>query len=101
MATLSRTEEGIRREAKAQDDQGDTNNGSTGGQEGEVDSLGKIIAEVAPAAPARALPGQLARCQRSEPPLSLLAPTQLTALEPGLGRHLCGGMQIFVKLINI
>ena len=66
-ATLSRAEEGSRREAKAQDNQG---NAKTRNTEGEVDSLGKILAEAASAAPARALPGQLARCQRSKPPLS-------------------------------
>ena len=51
--------------------------------------------------PARPLPGQLPRCQQSEPPLSPRVPTQPTTLEPRLGRRLCGGMQIFIKIINI
>ena len=100
-ATLSRAEEGSRREAKTRDNQGNTKTGMAGEQLGKVDSLSKILAEAASAAPARALPGQLAQCQRSKPPLSSQAPTQPTTLEPGLGRRLCGGMQIFVKIINI
>ena len=99
-ATLSRAEEGSQREAEAQDNQGDAKTRSVGGQEGEVDSLGKILAEAASAAPARALPGQLAQRQQSAPPLSPRVPTPSTTLEPRLGRHLHGGMQIFVKIIS-
>ena len=99
-ATVNKVEEGSQREAEARDDQGDDKTGSTGGQEVEVDSLGKILAGAAPAAPARALPGQLSQCQRSKPPLSPPTPTQPAALEPGLGRHLRGGMQIFMKTKN-
>src|SRR3990170_476146 len=44
-ATLSRAEEGSRREAEARDNQGNTKTRNTGEQEGEVDSLGKILAE--------------------------------------------------------
>ena len=101
MATLSREEEGSRREAEAQDNQGNAKTGNTGEQEGKVDSLGKILAEAASAASARALSGQLARRQQSEPPLGPRVPTQPTTLEPRLGRRLCGGMQIFVKIINM
>ena len=50
--------------------------------------------------PARPLPGQLARCQQSGPPLSPWVPTPPTTLETRLGRCLCGGMQIFVKIMN-
>ena len=100
-ATLSRSEEGSQREAKTRDNQGNAKTRSAGEQEGEVDSLGKILAEAASAAPARALTGQLARCQWSEPPLSPQAPTQSTTLEPRVGRRLYGGMQIFVKIINM
>lgn len=57
VATLSREEEGSRREAKAQDDQGDAKTGSAGGQEGPVDSLGKILAEAAPRSPGKSLAG--------------------------------------------
>ena len=77
-ATLSRAEEGSRREAKAQDNQGNAKTRNTGEQEGEVGSLGKILAEAASAVPARALPGQLARCQQSKPPLSPRVPTPPT-----------------------
>ena len=59
-ATLSRAEEGSRREAKAQDNQGNAKTRNTGEQEGEVDSPGKALVEAASAALARALPGQLA-----------------------------------------
>ena len=96
-ATLSRAEEGSRREAEARDNQGNAKTRNAGEEEGEVDSLGKILAEAASTAPARALPGQLAQHQQSEPPLSPRVPTPSTTLEPRLGRHLRGGMQIFVK----
>ena len=43
-----------------------------------MDSPGKILAGAASTAPARALPGQLARCQRSKPPLSPRVPTPPT-----------------------
>ena len=43
----------------------------------------------------------LPKHQRSEPPLSPQVPTQPTTIGPGLGRHLCGGMQIFVKTTDI
>ena len=56
-ATLSRAEEGSRREAEAQDNQGDAKTRSAGGQEGEVDSLGKILAEAAPRSPGKSLAG--------------------------------------------
>ena len=56
-ATLSRAEEGSRREAEIRGNQGNAKTRRAGEQEGEVDSLGKILAE---AALARALPGQLA-----------------------------------------
>ena len=39
-----------------------------------MDSPGKALAEAASAAPARALPGQLAQHQQSEPPLSPRVP---------------------------
>ena len=100
-ATLSKAEEGSQREAEAQDNQGNAKTRNAGEQEGDVDSLGKILAEAATTALARALPGQLARCQQSETPLSPQAPTQPTTLEPRLGKRLYGGMQIFVKIINI
>jgi len=77
-ATLSRAEEGSRREAEAQDNQGNAKTRNAGEQEGEVDSLGKILAEAASAAPAKALPGQLARLQQSKPPLSPRVPTPPT-----------------------
>ena len=98
-ATLSRQRREAG-EAEAQDNQGDTKTRSAGEKEGEVDSLSKILAEAASAAPARALPGQLAQRQKSVPPLSPRVPTSSTTLEPRLRRHLCGGMQIFVKIIN-
>ena len=100
-ATLSRAEEGSRREAEAQDKHGNAKTRKTKEQEGEVGFLGKILAEAVSAVPARALPGQPSRCQRSKPPLSPWVPTPQTTLEPRLGRHLCGGMQIFVKIINM
>ena len=62
-ATLSRAEEGGRREAGAQDGQGNAKTRSTKEQEGEVDSPGKALAGAASAAPARALLGQLAQHQ--------------------------------------
>ena len=52
---------------------------------GSLSGPGKTLAKVA-------LPHQL-----SELPLSPRAPTPSTTLEPRLGRHLRGGMQIFVK----
>ena len=69
-------------------------------QKGEVDTPGKALAGAASTAPARALPGQLAQCQQSAPPLSPRVPTLSTTLEPRLGRHLHGGMQIFEKIIG-
>ena len=56
-ATLSMAEEGSRREAEAQDNQGDAKTRSAGGQEGEVDSLGKILAEAVPRSPVKILAG--------------------------------------------
>ena len=56
-ATLSREREGSRREAEAQDNQGDAKTRSVGGQEGEVDSLGKILAEAAPRSLGKSLTG--------------------------------------------
>ena len=61
-------------EAKARDNQGNAMTRNTGDKEGKVDSLSKILAEAASAAPARALSGQPARCQRREPPLSPRVP---------------------------
>ena len=70
----SRAEEGSRRETEAQDKQGDAKTRSIKEQRGEVDSPGKTLAGAASAAPARALPGQLAQRQQSEPPLSPRVP---------------------------
>ena len=56
-ATLSRAEEGSLREAEAQYNQGGAKTRSTGGQEGEVDSLVKILAEEAPRSPGKSLAG--------------------------------------------
>ena len=61
-ATLSRAEEGSRREAEAQDGQGNAKTKDTKEREGEVDSPGKALDGAASGAPARALPGKLARC---------------------------------------
>ncbi|XBH68259.1 hypothetical protein VPH35_096472 [Triticum aestivum] len=47
--------------------------------------------------PARPLPGQLAPHQQSEPPLSPRPPAPSSTWGHGSGRHLCGGIQIFVK----
>ena len=64
-------------------------------------SPGKTLAGAASTAPARTVPGQVTRRQRSTPPLSPRVPTApTTTLEPRLGRHLHGGMQIFVKIMN-
>ena len=66
-----------------------------------MDSPGETLAGAASAAPARALPGQLAQRQQSAPPLSPRVPTPpTTTLEPRLGRDLHDGMQIFVKIIS-
>ena len=54
-ATLSRLEEGSQREVEAKDNQGDAKARSAGGQEGEVDSLGKVLAEAAPRNPGKSL----------------------------------------------
>ena len=62
-ATLSRAEDRSQEEAGAQDGQGNA----------KAENTKSIRAKQAP--PARALPGQLARCQRSEPPLSPRVPT--------------------------
>ena len=43
------------------------------------------------------MPRQLAPHQQSEPPLSPRSPTPSSTWGQGSGRHLCGGMQIFVK----
>ena len=43
-----------------------------------MDSPSKTLARAASTAPARALPGQLARCQQSKPPLSPRVPTPPT-----------------------
>ena len=51
-------------------------------QRGEVESPGKALVGVASAAPARALPRQLAQHQQSEPPLSPRVPTKPTTLDP-------------------
>ena len=55
---------------------------------GSLSSPGKTLARVARPR------------HRSEPPLSPRFPTPPTTLELGLGRHLRGGMQIFVKTKN-
>ena len=68
-ATLNKAEEGSRRETEAQDEQGNAKTRSIKEQRGEVDCPGKTLAGAASAAPARALPGQLAQRQQSEPPL--------------------------------
>ena len=49
-ATLSKAEEGSRREAEAQDGQGNAKTKDTKEREGEVDSPGKILAGAASAA---------------------------------------------------
>ena len=47
--------------------------------------------------PARPLPGQRAPLEQREPPLSPRSPTPSSMWGQGSGRHLCGGIQIFVK----
>lgn len=69
---------GQRREAGAQGNQSDAKTERHKEQEGEVDSTRKTLAGAASAAPVRALPGQLARRQKSEPPLSPRVPTPPT-----------------------
>ena len=54
-ATLSRAEEGSRREAEAQDNQGNAKTRNAREQEGEVGSLGTILAEAAPRNPGKSL----------------------------------------------
>ena len=51
--------------------------------------------------PGKTLAGAARPHQQSEPPLSPRVPTQPTTLGLGLGRHLRGSMQIFVKTRNI
>ena len=60
-ATLNMAEEGSRREAGAQDGQGNAMTRNTKEQVGEVESPGKALAGAASAALARALPEQLAQ----------------------------------------
>ena len=101
-AARSRAKEGSQREAEAQDKQGNAKTRNTKEQRDKAGSPGKTLAGAASAAPARALSGQLAQCQQSEPPLSPRVPNAVNNYAgPGLGRHLCGGMQIFVKTINM
>ena len=82
-ATLSRAEEGSRREAEAQDNQGNAKTRNTGEQEGEVDSLSKILAEAASAAPASPFAGATRPHQWREPPLNPRPPMSTTTLDQG------------------
>ena len=59
--TLSRAEEGSRREGESQDNQDNAKTRNTKEQEGEVVPPGKVLAKAASAAQARALLGQLAQ----------------------------------------
>ena len=83
--TLSRTGEVSQGKTEAQDDQSNAKTKTT---------KSRGTKQVPPARP---LPGQLAPHQQSEPPLSPRSPTPSSTWGQGSGRHLCGGMQIFVK----
>ena len=97
MATLSRAEEGSRREAEAQDGQGNTKTRNTKSKGGKVDSPrqdpcrgglrgpGKSLAEATCPTPAR------------PPPVSLRVMTPSTNVKTEAQERLRGGMQIFVE----
>ena len=85
VATPSRTGEVNQGKTEAQDSQGNAKAKNTKKQRGKAGPPGKTLA------------GAARPHQRSEPPSSPRVPTQLTTLKLGLGRHLHGGMQIFVK----
>ena len=87
-AAPSRTGEVNRGETEAQDSQSNAKAKNTKKQRGEAGSPGRTLA------------GAARPHQQSEPPLSPRVPTQPVTLELGLGRHLHGGMQIFVKTRN-
>ena len=100
-ATLSRAEEGSRREAEAQDGQGNTKTKDTKEREGEVDSPGKILAGAGLRGPGKNLAG--ATCP---------TPAERATLEPkvsNITNHIGtkareappGGMQIFVKVVSM
>ena len=83
--TLSRTGEVSQGKTEAQDEQSNANSKTTKSRGTKQVST------------ARPLPGQLAPHQQSEPPLSPRSPTPSSTWGQGSGRHLRGGMQIFVK----
>ena len=96
-ATPSRTGELNQGKTEAQDNQGNAKTKNTKKQRGEAGSPDKIFAGGSLSGPGKTLAGAARPHQRSEPSSSTRDPTQPTTLELGLGRHLHGGMQIFVK----
>ena len=99
-ATPSRAEEGSRREAEAQDNQGNAKTRNTGEQRGEVDSPGKIPCRGGLHGPGKGLAGATFPTPLERATLEPKGSKhrQTTTLEPRLGRHLHGGMPIFVKI---
>ena len=87
-AARSRAKEGSRREAEAQDGQGNAKTRNTKEQRDKAGSPGKTLAGATCPMPA----------ERAA--LEPRVPTPSTTLEPRHGRHLRGGMQIFVKIIS-
>ena len=84
-ATPSRAGEVNQGKTKAQDSQSNAKTENAKRQRG-----GSV-------SPSKTLAGAARPHQRSEPPSSPQVPTQPTTLELGLGRHLHGAVQIFVK----
>ena len=94
-ATPSRAGEVNRGKTKAQDGESNAKMKTAKKQIGEADSPGKILARGSLSGPGKTLAGVARPHQLSEPPLS--PPMLDKRIGTGLGRHLCGGMQIFVK----
>ena len=97
-ATPSKTGEVNQGKTEAQDSQGNAKAKNTKKQRGEAGSPGKNLAGGGLSGPCKTLAGAARPHQLSEPPLS--PPTPNKRVGTGLGRHLRGGMQIFVKTKN-
>ena len=98
--TLSREEQGSRREAEGPRQTRQHQGRDHKEQRDEAGSPDKTLARAASAAPTRPLPGWFAQtpveCATIEPTVS----NNINHVGPGLGRHLHGGMHIFVKTEN-
>ena len=88
--------------AEAQDNQGNAKTRNTKRKGGKVDSPRQEPCRGGLRGPGKSLAGATCPMPAEQATLEPVGSntSQPTTLEPGLGRHLCGGMQIFVKIMN-